>query len=233
MKRRAWTRTGAGGGGGFNPATPFNLYLDGADYDGAGTWTAQKGTNATSIGVDPTTGATLGGINTVDFDGTQYLRVLGSILNWVSTSSWFAMALFKARTIGADSASPEANNTIVQESSGQNFGIELRATGPTAYGYQYGSGSGRANQTIATGTWELFLAKYDGSDLYSALGSSGWSAGDALSGAAIGANPAWIGRGGAYFDGQLAALGLAKTIPSDGDITSLIAAIDARWGTSF
>lgn len=220
-----------------DPTAFVDFWIEGPDYSyslGASVWTPRKGVdNVDSIATDPTVGATLGGLATVDFDGSQHLRHSDSILNYVTSTSWFNLALFNARTIGSDSGTLEANNTIYQEANGQNHGLELRGTGPSAYAYQYGAPTGKGTQTIATGTWELFRSKNDGSNIKSALGSAAWTTGDAVGGAGIGANAMLVGKGGAFFDGQLAILALAITPPSDANITKMIAAINQRWGTAY
>lgn len=205
-------------------ALPLSLYLDGADY-AAGTWAgrASAGTSgshtATTEGSDPTVGATLNGHQTVQFAAasTQHLSLAAHASDLFGASAWSFWCL----------CNPHFPGTATRILNAVTFDF-----------YVFGAwelllGSANAASAASYDAWQMFQAKYDGTNLKARTNSGAWvsvaAAGVAMTGAA---------KLGAYsdnsfpFDGKMASVGASATTLSDANFDTIRTALNTRYALS-
>lgn len=229
----------------FDPTSIFDLYGDGTAY-ASGTLTVRKGQNLVEATNPPAVGSgarQLNGRNTIDFDGVNDLlhTTTAVVEDYATTTTWFSFVLFNADVIDTNNLDPlQYENDALWSDDGGWIGLHLYGTTPALQVYTSSGGSDIDDPiTISTGAWIGGMGKHDTGKLYSRLGSGAWSAGTTCGTTGNGSDPLAAANlrigsnyGTQFFDGRLAVLGIAKTIPTEANITKLIGVINQQWGTT-
>lgn len=236
---------------------PFDLatlnltaYLDGEDYDATtGTWPgrASAGTSgandATEATDKPTAGATLNGIQTVDFDRAagDMLSLSGTVATYYTAAEYSGAILAYADSFVSTSTNPNLGDALISDSNG-GFGIAGNATGPTICGLHDDTVNGQTftELSTATGEWRLILWRHSTAGNRTELSTDGgdtWDDIAPLTSADLQTLAGTLCLGTNYdgtlnWDGRIATVLLAPEHWDDTTIANIISALEWRWGVT-
>lgn len=216
---------------------------DGATEYSPSTWTgtASAGSSGsrdlTEATNPPAAGTTQNGHTPADFDGTNDLLANATAISTLlSASAWFAWCLFLADAI--DTVLPLsgtfANDALICDSGGF-WGFNLGGAGANELHVWQWDGAVKGNaHTVATGSYNLIVARYDGTNIRSKLNSG------AISSAAAGNISTTTGtfRAGSnynglqFFNGRILEAGLMASAGSDALFDDIKAYINNRYALS-
>jgi hypothetical protein len=221
----------------FDPATMNLTIWSRAAYAGA-PWggVASAGTSgsrslATGAGT-PTAGATLNGLASADFDGTNQRFVNATAISTLLTASaWFAWALIYIDVADSASANSFSNDCIVGD-SGSFWGMFIHATGPKVQVYQYDGAVKNLEMAITTGAWNLVMARYDGTNIRGQINSTLAPTPTAAGNITTLTGTLAVGGRAAFVDGRMADVGISPEAHSDARFTDIKAYVNSRYALS-
>ncbi len=183
----------------------------------------------------------LNGFGTLQFSGYNALIASRSVNQLLSTSAWSTFALVKSDGEGSDGNTPDLgyNATHVMISDGVDWGVATDGYSTTcsAIAWQQVSNGDRkgAQPAFTDSAWQFIQAYYDGSQVCARVNSASWTCGSSGSWSpASGTDTLYIGGFyyGAYFNGQIAELGVSPTTFSQSTFDGIKAYMNTRYGTS-
>lgn len=216
---------------------PLTIYLDGSSY-AAGTWTglASAGTSAshsaTTAGSDPTVGANLNGIPTVNFvqASGQYLNMSFPLSALITTSAWSFWCLLKTGATGG------TDRGIFGDPGTRTLRITISNASTAFAAFQLDSavhGNGAIAAANTDGVWELYQAKYDGTAIWVRRDSTAWNGGVVGNITTPMTPTCTVGRNALLadsFNGQMASMGLSQSLFSDATMDGIKATLNTRFG---
>jgi hypothetical protein len=239
-----WKATAGGGGGGFDPGASMSLtgwwransttgYVAGT-WDGVASLGSSGSRDLTEATNPPSTGTTINGHTAPDFDGSNDRLANGTAISTMLTgSAWLGWWLVYIDAIATNSGTSYQND-VVMDDSGAFWGIFVRANGgsPLVYAYQWDGAEKAASASIATGAWQLIMARYDGTNIRLKVNSG------SIVTAAAGSISTTTGtircgyNGATAFNGRMADVGLVAGATGDSDFDDIKSYVNTRYGLS-
>lgn len=228
----------------FDPATlPLSMWHSAkkAAYSGTPPWAGNASTGgsgsvtAVTAGADPTTGSSLNGNVTTAFNGSQWLTESANNNVIFASSSGSVAFLFNASSIPTTTGLLYGDGSFLSDPGDADTTFGLTSAGLSA-ALNTASGYIRANVTFSTtGSWHLFQAKWDGTNLKARVDSGSWSAGTVACGPVVFAVPATptLGEsyaGGARYSGLIAEAIASATTISDANFDNIKSYVNSTYG---
>lgn len=227
--------------GAFNPAT---LSLTGwwrTDYGGSPwTGTASAGSSGGRTLEEPTnpptTGSTINGLTPANFDGTNdRLEELDLFLSsYVSASAWWVGLLVNVDTVAGAAANAYDDEAFVSDDNG-GWLLAVNSSGVRAINYD-GAYKTTPHAALSTGAWAWVEAWLSAGTL--SVSVNGGTAQTVASGnlTTPGTRVPRVGQnwdGTKFYDGRIAELMIAQSVPSSGDRASIRTSyINTRYALS-
>lgn len=230
----------AGGAAAYDPASESLAGWWRASYSGS-PWagTASAGSsgsyNLTEATNPPQTGTAVNGYTPAKWDRDVANHVLSNATavknNFMTTTAFTAIALVNPAGLGADDASPFAEQAVVLDTEGY-WSLNLTTSGTRVY--SYGSAAHASPYTaVSTSAWSMIVGKLDGGFLYSKVNSGSWSAGTAAAASTI-TGTATLAAGRNYANNQflkssVLEIMLATSALSDGTLDNIRGYFNTRY----
>lgn len=235
------------GGSAFNPASlPLSGYwlapYAGAPWTGLASAGASGGRTLVTSGApatDPDVGATLNGYAVADCDGApEYLNTVAETPDFFTQSALTMAVLLRARTAVPDpgTADPYSANGVLTFINTGLAGSGLHVCDDGVIWGHYSTGWLGVKAAATLNTWVLAQATCDGSTMRVRANGGGWASAshgivdDVQAGAVL-----TLGRNYAStvnLDGEVAAIFLAQSVLSDGNLDRLRAFCSAYFSIS-
>lgn len=187
-----------------------------------------EGTNPPSVGTPA-----LNGLDTADFDGTNdQISPGGNAGTFFDAEAFSGWILFNADAVDTDSATTYANDCLITTGPSAYFIVYLRSSGEIGIRF-VASGEAIVTSTFTIGVWTLVQWKYDGVNIKLRVDGGTWESTACTGVFGDPSNTLHFGRNyapDAFFDGQIAEIGLADIVLSDGNFNNIKAYVNTRYG---
>ncbi len=185
--------------------------------------------------VAPTIGATLNGFATMSFDGSTMGMVSGySVANTVGTTAWSYAVLLNMAALAVRGS--DYTNPALFTDDASIIGVTISDGGVAAFTYDSGAGDHETTPLIvvATSTWVLVQARWDGTTLGCRVNNGTWSTATVSTQYSGIGTTIYMGKSGYSSLNGLKAIELfAKNVAwSDAVANNIGAAIQAKYSLS-
>lgn len=201
----------------------------GSPWVGLDSSTASGSRNLTEATNPPAVGASLNGLATADFDGTNDELTGAACSTFITTTNFSGWALVNLDAINTNNTANYALNDVICGTTGTaEWWVYLRSAGPVV-GLATG-GANRVETAIATGAWQLVQFRSNGTTLGVRVNSGSWATAAASTIASIAAALNVGDLAGGFVDGRIAEHALSKSFISDSDFDAIKSYINTRYG---
>jgi hypothetical protein len=231
-----------GGQSVFNPATLtltgwWRTNYAGSPWTGIASAGASGGRTLEEPTNPPTTGSTINSLTPANFDGTNdRLEELDLFLSsYVSASAWWVGMLVNVDTVAAAAANAYDDEALVSDDNG-GWLVAVNSSGVRAINYD-GAFKTTGHAALSTGAWAWVEAWLSAGVLsVSVNGGTAATVGSVGNLTSPGTRVPRVGQnwdGTKFYDGRIAELMIAQSVPSSGDRASIRTSyLSSRYGLS-